>query len=89
MLVLPLIAALLPLAQSAPPLTNAERFARGLSPLKPNLRARQQPSGVPTVQQKGFLYAVQDSALAARDTSYTGCVISDGTWYVGGKSRAR
>lgn len=70
-------------------LTNAERLQLGLSPLKPRQlwkadrvqRRQAENSGSPSVSESGFLYAVQS------DGTSTGCVISDGTWYVGGELR--
>lgn len=70
--------------------TNGQRLAKGLTPLKPRRNylpgvKRQSPSGVPTTTAKGFLYAVQPAAGRKRAGVTAGCVISDGTWYVGGK----
>ncbi len=74
--------------------TNARRMARGLAPLKPKslwspakTKARRaDPSGGPvsTTVSSGTLYAVQPTSLKKRDVT-TGCMISDGTWFVGGE----
>jgi hypothetical protein len=70
--------------------SNAGRLAQGLAPLKPKAlwngqKTRRQtvPSGTPSLTEQGFLYAVQ------ADQSVAGCVISDGTWFVGGESIAK
>lgn len=70
--------------------TNGQRLARGLAPLKPkrnfdnDAQKRATTSSTPTTTTKGYLYAVQGASSRKRATT-VGCVISDGTWYVGGK----
>ena len=75
--------------------TNADRLAQGLAPLRPKRlydgpRRRQAgggASGMPTTTQTGYLYAVQPQQTAAVNS--LGCMISDGTWFLGGESTGR
>jgi len=78
-----------PISNITNPDSNAIRMAQGLPLIKPtrtwkqNRKDRRQAAASPTVPvtttSKGYLYAVQNDGTEA------GCIISDGSWYVGGK----